>query len=157
MELLSRNLEQTNLFQLEFEQIAVEGLEQVFRSTFDDGAADLICIGFFRVDKDDGLAAPGGAAYALDEFAGAHAAEPVGGDHDIGRIGAAMLQRGIGRGGLGHVEPILTEQLAQSLPLLMILIDKQTSCHVDYSFQTHPQPAVIAFKGVLRPQWLMRR
>jgi hypothetical protein len=22
----------------------------------------------------------------------------------------------------------------------MILIDKKTSCHVDYSFQTHPQP-----------------
>jgi hypothetical protein len=59
-----------------------------------------------------------------------------------------MLQRGIGRGGLGHVEPILTEEFAQRPTLRMILIDKQTSCHVDYSFQTHPQLAVlIAFRS----------
>ena len=53
---------------------------------------------------------------------------------------AAMLERGIGRSSLSHVETILPEQLAQGLTFYVILIDKKTSCHVDYSFQTHPQP-----------------
>src|SRR5882724_12950994 len=61
--------EQPHLLELEFEQVAVEGLQQELRRPFEDGAADLVGIGLFGIDQHDRLAAIGGTAHAPDEFA----------------------------------------------------------------------------------------
>ena len=52
-----------------------------------------------------------------------------------------MVERGIGSGGLGARNHTAPRSSLKRLTFFAIFIDQKAAGHVDYSFQTHPQPA----------------
>src|SRR4051812_11724265 len=102
-------LEQPDLLQLEFQNVAVEGLEQILRGSLEYCAPDFACVGVTRAYEHDRLTSARGGPQTPHDFRARRAAGFRNGHDHIRGGDTAVLERVVQRRALGKLEAAFPE------------------------------------------------